>query len=374
VKPAQRGAMQTMFDTATKRSLHISIIILLAVSVVQVCWWFFDQQQSFGAASVHIERLYRQDAIAADLLLQHGVPRPEIEALFPHVQWVDGHVAVAPDSLAQADDTRRRHMNRYAWEGGFFLIVLASCIGVLLKGLRDEADVRSRQDNFLAMVSHQFKTPLASLRLSIETMVMRRLSTTQSDALCHRMLDDLRRMDSLVSKILDSARLDRGRMTLNKAPVLLAAAARHVVGHLADLAEQEKVAIEVDIPPDLELHADPLALDNVLRNILENAIAASAPTGGGKVVLSAARQGDRIVLDITDSGIGFAPEHASRLFERFSRFETPGRHDTVGTGLGLFIVKRLVQMEGGSVAAASSGPGRGATFTVEWPAAVGRES
>lgn len=366
--------MPTMSDATTKRSLHISIIVLLAVSVVQVCWWFLDQQQSFGAAVAHVERLYRQDAVAAELLLKREVARPDIEALFPHVRWIEGRAAVAPESLAQADDTRRRHMNRYAWESGFFLIVLASCIGALLKGLRDEADVRRRQDSFLAMVSHQFKTPLASLRLSTETMVMRQLSTTQTHGLCHRMLDDLRRMDSLVSKVLDSARLDRGRMTLNKAPVSLAEAARHVVGQLADVADQEKVAIKVDIPSDLELYADPLALDSVLRNIIENAIAASAPLGGGKVALSAQRHGDRIVLDITDSGIGFAPENAARLFERFSRLETRGRHDAVGTGLGLFIVRRLMQIEGGKVAACSRGSGKGATFTVEWPAAVARES
>jgi signal transduction histidine kinase len=364
--------MHPMSPTATKRSLHISIIVLLVVSVVQVCWWFLDQQQSFGAATAHVERLYRQDAVAAELLVAREIPRRDVEALFPHVRWIDGHAAVAPESLAEADDTRRRHMNRYAWEGGFFLLVLASCIAVLLKGLRDEADVRRKQDGFLAMVSHQFKTPLASLRLSTETMVMRQLSTTQTHGLCHRMLDDLRRMDSLVSKVLDSARLDRGRMTLNKAPVALAAAARHVVGQLADLAAHEQVAIELDIPADFELHADPLALDSVLRNILENAIAAAAPTAG-KVVLSAVRQGDRIVLDITDSGIGFPPENAARLFDKFSRFETARRHDAVGTGLGLSIVQRLMQIEGGRVAACSGGSGRGATFTVEWPAAVARE-
>jgi signal transduction histidine kinase len=366
--------MRTISQAATKRSLHISIIVLLAVSVVQVCWWFFDQQQSFGAAAALIERLYRQDAVAAELLREREMPRSDVETLFPHVRWIDGHAAVAADSLAQVDDARRRHMNRYAWEGGFFLIVLTACIGVLLKGLRDEADVRRRQDSFLAMVSHQFKTPLASLRLSTETMVMRQLATTQIHSLCHRMLDDLRRLDRLVSKILDSARLDRGRMTLNKTPISLAEAARHVVGHIADLAEQEEVAIEIDISPDLELHADPLALDNVLRNIIENAIAASAPAGGGKIVLRAVRQGDRIVLDVTDSGIGFAPENAALLFEKFSRLETPGRHDAVGTGLGLFIVQRLMQVEGGTVAARSRGPGTGATFTVEWPAAVAREA
>jgi signal transduction histidine kinase len=365
--------MRTMLQAATKRSLHISIIVLLAVSVVQVCWWFLDQQQSFGAATAQIERLYRQDAAAAELLLDREIPRPDIEALFPHIGWIEGHATVAPESLARADDTRRRHMNRYAWEGGFFLIVLASCIGLLLKGLSDEADVRRKQDSFLAMVSHQFKTPLASLRLSTETMVMRQLSTTQRHGLCHRMLDDLRRMDSLVSKILDSARLDRGRMTLNKATVSLVEAARHVVAHMADLAEQEKVAIEVDIPSNIELYADPLALDSVLRNIIENAIAASAPAGDGKVVLSALRHGDRVVLDITDSGIGFPPENAARLFEKFSRFETRGRHDAVGTGLGLFIVQRLMQIEGGRVAACSRGPGKGATFTIEWPAAMAGE-
>src|SRR6202011_2819767 len=88
-----------------------------------------------------------------------------------------------------------RRINQYAWEGAFFLLALAVCIGVIARALRAEAKVIQEQDNFLALVSHQFKTPLASLQLSLETMALRPLSQEQSGALIERMLADLARME-----------------------------------------------------------------------------------------------------------------------------------------------------------------------------------
>jgi signal transduction histidine kinase len=366
--------MPTLHDVPRrKRSLHISVIALLAVSVVQVCWWFVDQERFFGNIRQQIELLYLNDATAAEMLAERGVPHGTIAALFPHVTWRDSHAAVAPESQAEVEELHRKRMIQYAAESGFFLLVLGSCIFILLRGLRDEAAIRRNQDNFLALVSHQFKTPLASLRLSAETMVMRDLAPQKVRELSNRMLDDLRRMESMVTKILDSARVDSGRISLHPAPVSLAQAVRQVVTNLSDLAKQAQATIDIDIPADLEVEADPLALDTVLRNILENAIAATAPAGGGTIAFHGKQHAGHAILTIADTGIGFPPEHARDLLQKFARLETPGPRDATGTGLGLYIVARLMHFGGGRVHASSPGPGKGATFTLEWPLARSEE-
>src|SRR4029077_12601699 len=129
-----------------------------------------------------------------------------------------GQAALSPQVDQALRDEARRRINQYVWEGTFFLLALAACITVIGRALRAEARVLQEQDNFLALVSHQFKTPLASLQLSLETMALRPLSQEQSGALIDRMLADLARMEAMVTQILESVRLERGRRDLRPAP------------------------------------------------------------------------------------------------------------------------------------------------------------
>jgi signal transduction histidine kinase len=219
------------------------------------------------------------------------------------------------------------------------------------------------------MVSHQFKTPLASLQLSLETMSMRQLSPTDQRSLIDRMLSDLGRMESLVTRILDSVRLERGRVTLRNEAVDLASAVARVVNQLGDRAAKDRVAFSVDVSKGLEVLADPLAVDVVIRNLVENALAAVGPVGGGTVTVNARRQSSEIELSVRDTGVGFRPEDSTQLFQKFSRLHPGGGSSAYGTGLGLFIVRRMMQLANGRVSAQSAGVGQGAEFTVAWPVA-----
>jgi signal transduction histidine kinase len=262
-----------------------------------------------------------------------------------------------------------RRINQYAWEGGFFLLALALCNGVIFRALRAEARVRHEQDNFLALVSHQFKTPLASLQLSLETMAIRTLSPEQSRTLIERMLADLTRMTAMVTQILESNRLERGRIDLKIEPIELGGAVGRVVAHLDERANKEKITISSDIARGMYVMADPLALDVVVRNLLENAIAAVTPVGGGTISLAARRVDGEIELSVRDTGVGFRPADGSRLFEKFTRLHPGGGSSYFGTGLGLYIVRRLMQLAGGRVSAHSEGVGQGAKFVLAWPVA-----
>jgi signal transduction histidine kinase len=120
--------------------------------------------------------------------------------------------------------------------------------------------------------------------------------------------------------------------------------------------------------------SDPLALDVVVRNILENALAAVTPLGGGSIALSARALNGEVELSVRDSGVGFRPADGARLFERFTRLHPSGGSGHYGTGLGLFIVHRLMHLGQGRVSAHSEGVGRGAHFVLIWPAAQGQRS
>jgi signal transduction histidine kinase len=194
------------------RVFEITALLLVIVSVIQVGWWVYDQHDYSTQKLRDARSAYAREVAAAQALLAAGAPAERVHELLPGVAIVNGSARSSGAVDAAVVAERQRRINQYAWESGFFLLALALCVGVIWRALRAETKVLQEQDSFLALVSHQFKTPLASLQLSLETMAKRQLSPEQSRTLMDRMLADLTRMESMVSRILDSVRLERGRV------------------------------------------------------------------------------------------------------------------------------------------------------------------
>ena len=350
------------------RILQITVMVLVMVCTVQVGWWLYDQHRYAVEKVIQLQSAYAQQAAAARALLSVGVPVERVRALLPSVQLTPDGARVSP--VAEHELLAQEHLRivQYAWEGGFFLLALVACLVVIARALRSEALAMMEQDNFLAMVSHQFKTPLASLQLSLETLTLRQLTAEQTRGLTDRMLADLARMEGMVSRILESARLDRGRVELRREPLDLATAVRRTTAAVEERAAQAHITLRVEIEPGLEILADPLALDVILRNLLDNALAAVTPVGGGSIEFSGRRADATVQLTVRDTGVGFRPADATRLFEKFTRLQ-PGGGSYHGTGLGLYIVRRMMQLMGGKVSAESGGAGQGSRFVLVWPAA-----
>jgi len=351
------------------RVFQITALAMVLVAAVQAGYWLYDQRSSAIEKVRDVRTLYTQQVIAAQALLDSGTSPGQVRTMMPGIAINGNRASLSPEADQILMSEERRRINQYAWEGGFFLLALAVCNGVIFRALRAEARVRQEQDNFLALVSHQFKTPLASLQLSLETMAMRPLSAEQSRTLIDRMLSDLARMEAMVTQILESNRLERGRIDLKVEPIELGGAVGRVVSHLDERAAKEKITIAADIARGMYVMADPLALDVVVRNLLENAIAAVTPVGGGTISLTARRVNGEVELSVRDTGVGFRPADGARLFEKFTRLHPGGGSSYFGTGLGLYIVRRLMQLAGGRVSAHSEGVGQGAQFVLAWPVA-----
>lgn len=352
------------------RRLPIAAIVMLAMSVIQLGWWCYDQYSDSSVKQRAFLRLYAQQSAAAEQMLQSGAPVARVARLFPDLDLdAEGTGASLSPSVREELAADRWHrINRYMWESSFFLIVLVAGIAVIWRALAAEKRVVQEQDSFLALVSHQFKTPLASLQLSLETMQLRPLAPEHTRELMDRMLGDIARMEAMVTQILDGVRVDRGRVELKPEPVALASAVAHVIGQVEPRARLARITLENTVPSTLEVFADPLALDVVIRNVLENALAAVEPLGGGTVRIAARGEASSVELAVTDTGVGFDAADRERMFEKYVRLTTGGVEHYHGTGLGLYIVQRLMRLSGGGVQASSAGLGQGATFTLAWPA------
>lgn len=350
------------------RRLQVGFLLLLAITAVQVVWWLVDQARiAERIADDRVARL-EVDREAAGAAVRAGQSLDELRAFYPDL-LVDAEGArLRPESLQAIEIERRSHLSQYRWEGGFFLFVLGGGILVLWRVLRREADLLNRQQNFLAAVSHELRSPLASLRLTTETLLLRDLAATDRRGLLERNLEDLRRLERLVGNLLETTRLEERRAVPRREPVDLSEAVSLAFAELGHRARgAEGIDIDVRVEPGLGLQADPVGLGTVLRNLIGNAIE-SAQTAGSRVEVTARRLDSEVELQVLDDGVGFEPSEGRRLFEKFYRPGSELRRNKQGSGLGLYLVRGFVALEGGEVEARSEGPGRGATFRVTWPA------
>jgi signal transduction histidine kinase len=354
--------------------LRLGFLLLLVTAVAQVLWWELDQTRYARVIERRQLEAYEADAAAARELLRRGSGAAAVEASWPHLavsgSGAGATVAVREEARAAVREERRRHLNQYRWEGAFFLVVLLAGIAVVWRVLRQEAELRRRQQSFLAAVSHELKSPIASLQLATETMVHRQLDDQRRGELLARNLKDLGRLERLVANLLAVPQLESGRIALERARIELKPAVEEVLDDLESAGFARARDVEVRVSDAVAVDADPVGVSTVLRNLIENAL--HATDGGGAVVVEARHGGGGVSLAVADEGVGFDPGEARRLFEMFYRPGDELRRRSRGTGLGLYLVQRFVQLEGGTVRGASEGPGRGARFEVWWP--VGREA
>lgn len=349
------------------KALLIGLLTLLVISMVLVAYWVTENLHYGRDVEQRLEADYRADAEVVGAFLAGRAP-DDVERLMPHLK-VDAAartVTVRPSALAELDRARARRGNRYVWEGSFFLAVLIGGMAVLTRTIRHDAELRRRQQNFLAAVSHEFKSPIASVRLAAETLLMR-ADSPDSRRLGQRILEDGERLLRMVDNLLDTTRLEEGRQALAPEPVDVGAAVAAAVSEIAERAAANGIAVDTEVEEGLRIVIDPTALETVLRNLLDNAIKACVAGEGRHVDVRALRTGGRIELTVSDDGLGFPPEDAAMIFEKFHRLGDELRRSMAGTGLGLYIVKRLVELSGATVRASSAGPGRGATLAVAWP-------
>ena len=371
------------------KMLQIGSLVLLTVAIAQVAWWIADQVSLARHDRDDVAALYRAEASAASAIASllrreaagstapsgvsetnsHNALPAVLATLRSHLPQLRiddaGNAVVRPEFMVALDDASASRINRYAWEGGFFLLVLIGGMIVLTRAIRHDAQLRRRQQTFLAAVSHEFKSPLASMRLSAETLALR-----SADADCRRLgqrlLNDGERLLNMVDNLLDTTRIEDGELELRPQALPLAAVVGAACERIADDARAHDVAIHTNVDDAIQLLGDRGAFETVLRNLLDNALKACIAGNGKRIAIDAERVGESVAIEVADDGIGFPADAAQAIFGKFYRAP---QSRMPGTGLGLYIVHRLAALSGASIAAASEGVGKGAAFTIRWPAA-----
>jgi two-component system, chemotaxis family, CheB/CheR fusion protein len=231
-----------------------------------------------------------------------------------------------------------------------------------------EADLRKTE--FLAMLAHELRNPLAPLLNMLEIMKRADGNGQIIEQVRSTLERQLAQMVRLVDDLLDVSRITRSKLQLRTERVQLASVIHQSVEACRPLAERAKHELNVSVPAEpMYLHADPVRLAQVFGNLLNNACKYTEP--GGRIWLSAERQGSDVVVKVKDTGSGIPSDKLSCIFEMFTQIDRSLERSQGGLGIGLTLVKRLVEMHGGSVEAHSEGEGLGSEFLVRLPLFLG---
>jgi len=248
----------------------------------------------------------------------------------------------------------------------FFVAII---IGLVLNMIFLIREIRRNEqhDAFLNSVTHELKTPIASIKLYLETLQRREVSEEKRHEFYQVMLSDSDRLLGTVEQVLQASRTREKQRQLNLSEIDLGDLLNDAVATVRSSHHLEEAAIRFSEPADgIKIVGDRAELITVFTNLLENAVKYSIEDPKISIRLKNSSQAKAEVF-IKDNGIGIAPADLKRVFKRFYRVPNASAKEKKGTGLGLAIVKSIVEKHGGRVRAESKGPGRGSTFFVQLP-------
>jgi PAS domain S-box-containing protein len=234
----------------------------------------------------------------------------------------------------------------------------------------DEASLREadrRKNEFLAVLAHELRNPLAPVRNAAAVLVRRRPDDPELAQAADIVERQVAHMGRLLDDLLDVGRITSDKLDLRRQPTPLSAAIRAAVEMCTSIMAERNHRLTVRLPDEeLFLDADPARLGQIFGNLLNNACKYGAPDG--QLLIVAERRGAQAVVTVSDQGIGIPPDKLATIFEMFAQVDRAFDRPIGGLGIGLHLVKRLVEMHGGTIEAISDGPGTGSKFVVRLPA------
>lgn len=266
-------------------------------------------------------------------------------------------------AIARANSEYNARTMMILGEGGVFFAILLLAAFWINRGFKQEMLLNAQQRNFMLSITHELKSPLAGIRLSTETMLSRVLDYNRQKRLLQNSLKDTERLQSLVENILTAAKLENQSMELALIGMNFSGLVNDISQKLIESIGQNHEFIQ-NIEPDIWVNGDRVALVSIITNLIENAIKYTDKNGIIQISLVSSDQ--LVQFIVADNGSGIPDSEKNKVFQKFYRVGSEDTRKTKGTGLGLFLVKELVEMHKGSIKITDN-LNQGSIFIVEMP-------
>ncbi len=273
------------------------------------------------------------------------------------------------DDFAKVYSKYKRQKFMILSEGLAFLVLMLLGLLRVRKVFLQEIELAEQQKNFMLSITHELKSPLSSIKLALQTMRKRKLEPDQSERLIGNSLSDIDRLDSLIDNILFAAKIERSETGFSDAETDISELTLHLVQKFYD--NKKAIVIDAQIQQGIYMQVDSLAYSSVVINLLENAMKyADANT---KVKLRLSTDSSGIIFSVADNGVGIPDDFKTKIFEKFYRIGSEETRSVKGTGLGLYIVKRVTEIYNGRISVTNNQP-KGTVFTVTFPQTISASS
>lgn len=360
---------------ATEKALRDSEgkLKILADTIPQMAW----MARSDGSIFWYNRRWYEYSGTTLEQMEGWGWQSLHDPEMLPKVQerWMKSIASGEPFEMVfpikGSDQTFRPFLTRvnpFRDENGHILYWLGTNTDISDIKRMEEAlrDADRRKDEFLATLAHELRNPLAPIHNSLQILKLPKVKEATFRQVTEMMERQVHHLVRLVDDLLDVSRVTRGKIEMRKEAVDLTTVIARAVETIQPLIAVHKHRLNISIPDDpFLLHADPVRLCQAVANLLTNAVKYTEP--GGNIWLSAVQEFDHVVLTVRDSGIGISPEMLPHVFDLFFQVDHTTTKTQGGLGIGLTLVKNLIELHGGTVEAFSSGTGQGCEFVVRLP-------
>lgn len=279
------------------------------------------------------------------------------------------NVALQPLSQEQRDketDFLEKKISHRRWmvigEGGVFLALLGWGTWVMIGAYRKEMLLARQQKNFLLSITHEFKSPLAAIKLYLQTLLRHDLDKAKEHSFINSAISDTERLNNLVENALLANLIDHKGYSFSKEDVNFSALIRLMTQKFQQMPDHGNLSIQIE--DGLHLHADKNAMTVLINNLLENAWKYSL--GDKNIFVKTISSGDKIILEIGDNGVGIPDKEKQKIFNKFYRVGNEETRRTKGTGLGLFICKYIIEKHNGKINIRDNQP-QGTIVKLEFP-------
>jgi two-component system sensor histidine kinase CiaH len=264
------------------------------------------------------------------------------------------------NALASNEDYRRRNTVKYIGEGTTFLLLIILGAILIYRLVRRQFKVQQQQQNFMMAITHELKTPISVSRLNLETLLKHSLDEEKKKKLLQSSLQETMRLDTMINNILVLSQMDAGFYPSSKEELDFSDLVCDVIQQFKSRYPDRKVTTE--IKRDVDLNADPLLLKLLVSNLLENANKYSDKSTGISCKLFS---NGKVTLQVVDEGPGISEEEKKNIFQKFYRIGNEQTRKTQGTGLGLYLCKKIASYHGADIFVTDNKP-HGSIFTVQF--------
>lgn len=270
--------------------------------------------------------------------------------------WWGYHIIDLTQAVEGKTGTVNKRVTMILGEGAVFLLILVVGVWYVRKSIVKDIKLSERQSNFLLSVTHELKTPLASNKLYLQTIVKRDLKKEQRDQLLTKAIEENDRLERMIDNILNASRLENKALKVSEETFELNTLAQSSIDRFKQLAPNADLKLEM--PHGTNIKGDRLLIETILNNLVENALKYAGRSAEIVIFASGSQFG------VKDNGSGVQIEDQPEIFKKFYRSGSEDTRTQKGTGLGLYIVSKLVQLHGGTIDYSDNQP-TGACFTIE---------